>query len=215
MSRNLPQSQNRRDLLVRLGLAVGLAGLGTQAWGQAGAQRGDPQAEQFVAIEAQKVLTLLADRNVTAARKSAVFASLVDEIADVPKISNFVLGKYARTITPPQRAAFTSVFRTYLQSVYQSRITQFQGDTLKVSGSTVRVPGDVVVSSVVTGRRDTVPVAWRVLGGGSAWKLVDVQISGVWLAITQRQDFVATIDNAGGNIDVLIAQLQRNARSGG
>ena len=107
------------------------------------------------------------------------------------------------------------MFRTYLQSVYQSRITQFQGDTLKVSGSTVRVPGDVVVSSVVTGRRDTVPVAWRVLGGGSAWKLVDVQISGVWLAITQRQDFVATIDNAGGNIDVLIAQLQRNARSGG
>jgi phospholipid transport system substrate-binding protein len=27
----------------------------------------------------------------------------------------------------------------------------------------------------------------------------------VWLAITQQQDFVSTIDNAGGNIGVLIS----------
>ncbi|HQT52523.1 MAG TPA: ABC transporter substrate-binding protein, partial [Phenylobacterium sp.] len=36
---------------------------------------------------------------------------------------------------------------------------------------------------------------------------------GVWLAITQQQDFVSTIDNAGGDISVLIAQLQRNSRT--
>jgi phospholipid transport system substrate-binding protein len=47
-----------------------------------------------------------------------------------------------------------------------------------------------------------------VLGSGSSWKIVDVQVRGVWLAITQQQDFVSTIDNAGGNINVLIAQLQ-------
>ena len=42
--------------------------------------------------------------------------------------------------------------------------------------------------------------------------MVDVQFKGVWLAITQQQDFVSTIDNAGGNIDVLISQLQRDAQ---
>jgi len=47
-----------------------------------------------------------------------------------------------------------------------------------------------------------------VLGAGNSWKVVDVQVSGVWLAITQQQDFVSTIDNAGGNIDVLIRQLE-------
>jgi len=40
--------------------------------------------------------------------------------------------------------------------------------------------------------------------------VVDVQVSGVWLAITQQQDFVSTIDNAGGKIDVLIAQLAQD-----
>jgi phospholipid transport system substrate-binding protein len=53
-----------------------------------------------------------------------------------------------------------------------------------------------------------VQASWRVLGSGSSWKVVDVQVSGIWLAITQQQDFVSTIDNAGGNVDALIAQLQ-------
>ena len=36
-------------------------------------------------------------------------------------------------------------------------------------------------------------------------------MAGVWLAITQQQDFVSTVDNAGGNIDVLIGQLRQQA----
>ena len=77
-----------------------------------------------------------------------------------------------------------------------------------------RAAGDVVVGSVILGSgRDPIPVSWRVLGGGAAWKIVDVQIRGIWLAITQQQDFVSTIDNAGGDIGVLIDQLQRNTRT--
>jgi phospholipid transport system substrate-binding protein len=53
------------------------------------------------------------------------------------------------------------------------------------------------------------PVAWRVLSSGGLWKVVDVQVKLVWLAITQQQDFVSTIDNAGGDIGVLIARLQQ------
>ena len=52
-------------------------------------------------------------------------------------------------------------------------------------------------------------VLWRVLAEGGGWKVVDVQVQGVWLAITEQQDFVSTIDNSGGNIQVLIDQLKR------
>ena len=54
-------------------------------------------------------------------------------------------------------------------------------------------------------------LAWRVLGGAGGWKIVDVQVKGVWLAITQQQDFISTIDNHGGNVDVLINQLIADA----
>ena len=43
------------------------------------------------------------------------------------------------------------------------------------------------------------------------WRVVDVNVAGVWLAITQQQDFVSTLDNNRGDINVLIAQLQGRA----
>jgi phospholipid transport system substrate-binding protein len=171
----------------------------------------DPGAEAFVQTKAQKVISVLANKGMSEAQKKQVFHQAVDELADVPKVTNFVLGKYARTITPEQRARFTPVFRTYAENVYQSRIDDYRGEQLKVTGSVVRKPGDVIVNSTIAGGQMSQPlqVSWRVLGGGQTWKVVDVQFKGIWLAITQQQDFVSTIDNAGGNIDVLINQLQK------
>lgn len=205
----------RRHVLTRLGGAMALAGMAAAAAAQPAARRArDLQAEAFVEVQAQKVLSVLADRGLSLAQKQQAFRRLIDQIADVPKITNFVLGKYARTITPAQRAKFNTVFRSYAEAVYQSRIAEFRGETLRITGSVARAAGDVMVGSVILGSgRDPIPVSWRVLGGGAAWKIVDVQIRGIWLAITQQQDFVSTIDNAGGDIGVLIDQLQRNTRT--
>lgn len=181
------------------------------------AQARDPGAEAFVQTKAQRVISVLANKGMADAQKKQVFHQAVDELADVPRITNFVLGKYARTITPDQRARFTPVFRTYAENVYQNRIDDYRGEQLKVTGSVVRKPGDVIVNTTISGGQITtpLPVAWRVLGSGQTWKVVDVQFKGIWLAITQQQDFVSTIDNAGGNIDVLINQLQKGGSSSG
>jgi phospholipid transport system substrate-binding protein len=206
---------SRRSAQFALLALVGLVAFGhaRTASAQDGRSR-DPQAEQFVQSRAQKVIAVLADRNLSVTQKKANFHQTIDELADVARITNFVLGKYARTISPAQRQQFTSVFRVYAESVYQNRLDDYHGENLRVTGSVVRKPGDVVVNSVVSGGQlsQPVPVAWRVLGGGGVWKVVDVQFKGVWLAITQQQDFVSTIDNAGGDVSVLIAQLQRDAQ---
>ena len=174
----------------------------------------DAGAEQFVQTQAQRVISVLSDKGQSSADKIRTFRGIVDEIADVPRITGFVLGKYGRTITPAQRERFSTVFRQFAQNVYESRLGDFHGETVKVTGSVVRKPGDVVVSTSISGGKLTQPVeaSWRVLGSGSSWKVVDVQVSGIWLAITQQQDFVSTIDNAGGNVDTLIAQLEKQVQ---
>jgi len=204
---------NRRGLGAALAAAVGLLTLGAAGTSQAQGTR-DPGAEQFVQASAQKVIGILADKSLSETQKETVFHRAIDELADVPKITNFVLGKYARSITPEQKARFTPTFRAYAESVYRNRLDDYHGEVVKVTGSTVRKPGDVIVNTQITGGQNAQPVdvAWRVLGGPAGWKAVDVQFKGVWLAITQQQDFVSTIDNAHGNIDVLIAQLQRDAK---
>ncbi|HWU14443.1 MAG TPA: ABC transporter substrate-binding protein [Caulobacter sp.] len=203
----------RRFAQLALVALIGLGALSQARPALAQAAR-DPQAEQFVQTRAQRVITVLADKNQSIAQKKATFHQAIDQLADVPKITNFVLGKYARTVTPDQRQRFAAAFRVYAESVYQNRISDYHGEVLKVTGSTVRKPGDVIVNTTISGGQigQPLPVAWRVLGGGTSWKVVDIQFKGVWLAITQQQDFVSTIDNAGGNVDVLISQLQRDAQ---
>jgi phospholipid transport system substrate-binding protein len=171
----------------------------------------DPGAEQFVQTGARRVLSILADRKLSEAQKEAQFRVAIDELADVPKITNFVLGKYARTITPAQRARFAPTFRRYAERVYRDRLDDYHGETVKVTGSLVRKPGDVIVRTEITGGqlKEPVLVSWRVLGGARNWKVVDVEFKGVWLAISQQQDFVSTVDNAHGDIDVLIAKLDQ------
>ena len=45
-------------------------------------------------------------------------------------------------------------------------------------------------------------------GADGHYRAVDVSIEGVWLAITEQQDFVSTLDNNHGDINVLIGQLR-------
>ena len=85
-----------------------------------------------------------------------------------------------------------------------------------MTGSLVRQPGDVVVTSQVVGGQFKQPatVLWRLLRGPSGWRVVDVQAQGVWLAVVEQQDFTSTLANNNGNIDVLIRQLRSGAVRG-
>lgn len=212
-------SRSTASALMAAALAIGapaalLAVAPTPAFAQA--QR-DAEAESFVANEAGRAITIL-NQGGSTAQKKAEFRSFVDQVADVPRITRFVLGKYARTVTPDQYNQFAQAFRTYANGVYESRLGQYHGEKLRVTGSTVRVPGDVVVTSQIVGGDVKTPteVKWRVIRGADGrYKAVDVSVEGVWLAITEQQDFVSTLDNHHGDINALISQLRTQAAQEG
>ena len=208
----MPQFSRSLLPIAALALTAGAAAsLPTAALAQQHGPR-DAQAEQFVETNGAKVLAILNDRAESKADKDQSFRTLIDQVVDVPRVTRFVLGKYARSITPDQYQRFATVFRTYAERVYQSRIDDYHGEKFTVNGSVIRKPGDTIVTTTLFGGKMSTPtvVQWRVLGSPGSFRVVDVQVSGVWLAITQQQDFVSTIDNAGGNINVLIAQLQND-----
>lgn len=176
------------------------------------AQR-DAAAEAFVNSEVARALTIL--NGAAGEARKAEFRTFVDQVADVPRITHFVLGKYNRTITPAQFAQFAQAFRLYANSVYEDRLGQYHGEKMRVVTSTVRQPGDVVVTTEVVGGqvKQPIKVLWRVLKGSDGrYRAVDVSVDGVWLAITEQQDFVSTLDNNHGDIGALIAQLRAQTK---
>jgi len=200
-----------KALALGVALCLPAAAIIAPAPAQAQAAARDVSAEAFVASGARDVLGVLNDHSRSIAAKKEAFRTLIDRFVDVPRVTRFVLGKYARSATPDQFQRFAAVFRGYAEGVYSRRINDYHGQKVAVTGSVVRKPGDVLVTTMLSGGSgQPMPIVWRVLGSAAGWKVVDVQVSGVWLAITQQQDFVSTIDNAGGKIDVLIAQLAQD-----
>ncbi len=178
----------------------------------------DAAAEAFVLTQANRALGILSDKGLGVDAKKKAFRSFVDEVADVPAITGYVLGKYRRSLTEAEYNEFAVTFREYANTVYESRLGTYKGETLRVTSSIVRRPGDVIVTSEVVGGQTKQPlkVLWRALKRpDGAWRIVDVQVEGVWLAITEQQDFVSTLDTAHGDIRVLIAQLKGGPKKTG
>jgi phospholipid transport system substrate-binding protein len=168
------------------------------------------QAEAFMQAQASRALGILGNRALSRPQKEAQFRAFVDEAVDVAGISRYVLGRYARTASAAQRAQFQQVFREYASNLYEARLGDYRGERIQVTGSVARSANDVVVNSVISGGQLRQPetVRWRLARSGRAWKVQDVEVRGIWLAVVQQQDYVSTLDAAGGNLNVLINQLR-------
>lgn len=178
----------------------------------------DPAAEQYVAVNANEALKTLSDRSLTAADRQARFRTLMQRFADVPSISNFVLGANAAgqlRANPELAREWNQVFVDYSVAVYEDQLDQFRGNAVTVTGSLERVPGrDVVVKSTITprGASQPMPVQWRIVKRGAEWKVVDVSLvlerNEVWLAQRQQRDF-ANILGARGDVRALITAVRQ------
>lgn len=178
----------------------------------------DPAAEQYVATNANEALKTLSDRGLSAADRQARFRTLMQRFADVPSISNFVLGANAAAqlrADPALAREWNQVFMDYSVAVYEDQLDQFRGNAVTVTGSLERIPGrDVVVKSTITprGASQAMPVQWRIVKRGAEWKVVDVSLvlerNEVWLAQRQQRDF-ANILGARGDVRALITAVRQ------
>jgi len=178
----------------------------------ADAQSAD-EAEAFVQREAQEVIDALQafqDGELDAETLKRNFRERVDILADVPRITNFVLGRYRRGADEAQLDEFRTVFREFAINTYERELGNYAGQTLEVTGSVTRGSGDFIVRSTVraNGSGEDVPVNWRVMSGDDGLKVVDAEVLGVWLAQTQREQITGIIGNAGGDVSAATSALR-------
>ncbi len=194
----------RFSKLIPFLLALVLATLGTTTVQAA------PDDEAFVREKANEALQILADKSLDHAARSEKFRHFVDEVTDVRRVARFVLGKYARGADKQKLEEFTQVFRTYAQGVYEAQLDNYSGETVTVTGSQDRKPGDSVVTSTISGGQlsDPLDVNWRVLTRHGRKLVLDVQVYGIWLALQQRTEITSVIANHGGSIDAAIDVLK-------
>ena len=146
----------------------------------------------------------------------ARFRQLFSEDFDVPGIARFVLGRYWRIATAPQQQEFVKLFADYIALAYSNRLAEYSGETLRVTGSRPAPDGSVVSSEIV--RPNGAPPAkvdWLLTPHDGAYKISDVVVEGVSMAVTQRSEFASVIQRNGGQVQGLITALRQKTEAAG
>jgi phospholipid transport system substrate-binding protein len=153
-------------------------------------------------------------KNVPPAQRVARFQELFRQDFDVPGIARFVLGRYWKSATSEQQEEFVKLFEDYIARVYSSQLAAYSGETLKVTGSRADSDGAVVASEIVrpTGA-PPVKVEWRLTDQHGTYKIRDVAVDGISMAVTQRSEFASVIQRNGGQVQGLIAMLREKTGS--
>lgn len=180
---------------------------GSSANGVPAAAAADPAA--LISSLGSQALEVLG-KGTPQSQRVARFRELLREDFDVPAIARFVLGRYWNVATEEQRAEFVRLFEDYIALAYSTRLAEYAGETFKVMSSRPDADGAIVQSQILRpAGQAPIKVDWRLVGRNGAYKISDVSVDGISMAVTQRSEFASVIQHNGGQVEGLIALLRQ------
>lgn len=171
-------------------------------------------AGEFLRNLSEQAVAKLTDPQANETEKERRFRELFQAAFDVPTISKFVLGVHWRKASKQQRQAFIDAFEELNLRRFLPMFANFTDEKLivtKVSRDSKR-PDLFFVSSQVTrpGGGPPYVVQWRVRNRGDQFKILDIKVEEVSLALTLRKEYGAVVKSQG--IDGLIRELKEKAK---
>jgi len=166
-----------------------------------------------------QAIGVITDKQETAQDREAKFRNLLQAGFDIPRISRFVLGRYWNAANDQQRLQFSQLFEDWVVGTYSARFNDYSGETIKVTGAQAESnPAFTDVASQFVSPNGGPPakVTWVVhKNGDNDYRVVDVSVEGVSMALTQRDEIAAVADRSGGTVEGLNQALQQKIAGGG
>ena len=176
-----------------------------------------PVSEKFAQETVDRGYVILNNNELAAAQRSQQVRDFMLGITDIRRIALFTLGQYVNSVTPADQDDFVAAFSDYATAVYETRLSKYKGQTLRVTGSNDRATDDSVVNMIVVNPNaqggNPIRAAFRVRNGANGRPVItDMQVEGVWLAINQRSDFIGFLQQNRGSAPALSANLRQQVK---
>ena len=130
---------------------------------------------------------------------------------DLHRTTSLAMGRYWRTATPAQQQQLVEQFKMLLIHTYSGAIGQLRPDQ-RIDYPPIHIAPtdtDVVVRTIATRNGEPAEIDYRLYSTPQGWRLYDLNVLGVWLIQTYRQQFSDKIKESG--VDGLIQFLaERN-----
>ncbi|HEY1708778.1 MAG TPA: ABC transporter substrate-binding protein [Rhizomicrobium sp.] len=174
-------------------------------------------AEAWVSENIQRGLAILNKRQAPAARRDE-FRTFLLGLIDINRVALYTLGAGRRSATPQQQSEFQEAFKDYAEAVYESRLLQYSGQTLKITGSAPGKPNETIVRTVLVdphdsrSNEDPLEVDFRITDAGGHFQVLDASVAGIWLAILEHDDFDSFLGQNNDSVPLLIQHLRKLTR---
>jgi phospholipid transport system substrate-binding protein len=198
--------------IVVAGAAVLALGL---TWLPAGPARATAEDDARTQIQrlADGALGVLADKSLSKPGREEGLRKILLKNFNIPAIGKFVVGAHWRKAARDEKSEFLGVFETYVVKTYAVQLGQYAGEKFKILSVLPDKRGFVVISQVTPPNRPPVELKWRLRKPKRGeLAVVDVVVENISMALTQRQEFSAVIQQRGGNLRGLISALREKIK---
>jgi len=173
--------------------------------------------DKFVGDLSSKVIDLLkSDKEIQAGDLKRI-SQLVDTTlmphVNFERMTALSVGRAWRDATPEQKKQLMTEFRILLLRTYSNAFTAVRDQSVNMKPYRGN-PSDtevIVRSEIVQARGEPIQLDYRLEKADKAWRIYDVNVLGVWLVQTYRNQFAQEI--SAGGIDGLIKSLADKNKS--
>lgn len=152
------------------------------------------------------VLVVLQDEKLSFEAKKAEVSRIVTPMFDFPLMAKLTLGrKHWPTMTRQQQEKFTALFVDLLRETYLDRISLYTDEQVVIKNA-AEVNRKVHVLTDLISKGDNISMLYKFYRSGNGWKIYDLEIQGVSLIVSYRNQFDQILSS--GTINDLIEQLQ-------
>ena len=169
----------------------------------------DTDAAEFIDSLGNQALEVIRG-GTSLSQKQTYFHQLFSQDFDLSAISRFVLGSYWRVASEAERQEFQRLFEDHVMMTYGPRLADYRAQSLKVTGKRLDPGGLVIMSQIIRPLGVApIPVDWRLSVSDGLYKISDIVIDGISMAMTQRSEFAQMIQRNGGQVEGLLAAMRQ------
>ncbi len=167
-------------------------------------------AVQFVDKLSHEMITEVLATQKPMTEKIDLFRTKFQAALDLKAIGQFVLGVYWRKATPAEREAFLTAFMDFTTKSWADKFNMYTGQNIAFSGSRPAQKGQVYVDSTIQ-NNPPAEVIWRLREKNNEYKIVDIVVEGVSMAMSYRNEYSSFLQKNNGSLPALTKELERKS----
>ncbi|AWD32175.1 putative phospholipid-binding protein MlaC [Candidatus Kinetoplastibacterium sorsogonicusi] len=169
------------------------------------------QPEQFIANVINPALfELKKNHKIDNEDKKRIVEKYILPYINFEKSTRLASGKYWENMNTNQKIELSKAFRNTLIVAYSGAISKINNHTeIKIFPNRSNNLSDVIIRTlVIQNKASTLKVGYRIEKDKNTWKIYDVNIEGIWLVESYKNQFKQILQTT--NVENLINQLNKN-----